>query len=107
MIPLPETVGLYFLPLLKCLSIHGVLQLSIFMSNLGYGCCGDAAVQYSWKTKVYWCLLGIAFSFCAALSFSSSLKPGARKEGELVCRAKVEQTCCTLGPVKGVWDGSR
>lgn len=102
MIPLPLTVGLYFLPLLKCLSICGVLQLSIFMSSLGYGCCGEAAVQYSWKTKVL-VLAGhcIFVSCCFVFLFPSKAwgKEGRRVAVQGQSRA---ETCCTLGPVKGV-----
>lgn len=111
MIPLPETVGLYFLPLLKCLSIHGVLQLSIFMSNLGYGCCGDAAVQYSWKTKVL-VLAGrrILILCCFVFFFLSKAwgKEGRRvgmqgQSGADMLHSRASQGCLGWKQVKKRW----
>lgn len=52
MIPLLQTVGIFFLLLCRLLSIYDVLQLYVLMSSLVYGCCGDAAVHYGWNTKL-------------------------------------------------------
>lgn len=90
----------------QTVGIIGVLKLSIFMSSLGYGYCGDAIVHYSWKTKIL-VLAGHFILTSCCFVFLSSSKAGTGKEGELLCRAKVEQMCFTLGPVKDVWDGNR
>lgn len=52
-------------------------------------------------------LAGHCSLILCCIVFFLSFKAGAGKEGELLCRAKVERMCCTLGPVKDVWDGSR
>lgn len=60
------------------------------MSSLGYGCCGDAAGQYSWKTKVLVLAGHCCLILCCIVFFFSS-KAGAGKEGGGQGRANVLQ----------------
>lgn len=93
MIPLLQTVCVIVLLLCRLLSIYDVLQLYVLMSSLVYGCCGDAAVQYSWNTKLL-VLSGHCILILCCFVFFFASKARGRKESCLHS-AKVEQICCT------------
>lgn len=93
MIPLLQTVAIFFLLLCRLLSIYDVLQLYVLMSSRVYGCCGDVALQYSWNTKLLVFPVHCILILCCFVFFFSS-KAGGRKESCLHS-AKVEQIRCT------------
>lgn len=93
MIPLLQTGGVIVLQLCRLLSIYDVLQLYVLMSSLVYGCCGDAALQYIWNTKLL-VLSGHCILILCCFVFFFASKAGGRKESCLHS-AKVEQICCT------------
>lgn len=90
-IPVLQTVGIFFLLLCRLTSIYDVFQLYVLMSSLVSECCGCAPFQHSWNLLVFagHCILIL----CCFVSFFSS-KAGGRREGCLHS-AKVEHICCT------------
>lgn len=73
--------------------MSGIFQLSIFMSSLEYGCCGDAAVQYGWKTKVLVFAGHCILILCCFVFFFSKARAG-RKES--CCAGPKKSRCAAL-----------